>query len=93
MTDGFFVEITQRGGFSHRRSKPITWIAELVDKVNGWPPTKGESPEQAAESQKLQYLTHRTENAALPVLVKENDGPKASGKIVRFIDIREVLVE
>lgn len=82
---GFFVTIHK---INSRRSKSYGfWKAQLVERLDGWKPTLGDSLHEALLGQTKQYESMRISNKITPYLVTERDGPPASGQMVRFIEV------
>jgi hypothetical protein len=82
MSKGFFIGIIKQ-----RKGTDECWKANYIHSLPGWNSSKGASLEEVIEFQKEQYQSKTMTGEQLPDLVGEYQGPMASGKIIRFVQI------
>ncbi len=81
--NGFFISISS----PNFRQKDKVYKSTLVDEIKDWPVVKAGNLGDVIQMNKDQYLQREAEQLSLPALVSQNDGPLASGKITRFVEI------
>jgi hypothetical protein len=82
---GFFISIRRR---TKKGSAVATWFAVPVESPRGWDSTETDTIESAIIQQRNVYFDRCTRNEPLPALVRSMDMPMASGKITRFVSIK-----
>ncbi len=83
MSKGFFIVIKK----SARNRADERWIASYIEPLAGWDASQGKDLEEITQLQKNQYHTKKTANEPIPELVHNCEGPMASGKITRFVEV------
>lgn len=89
MAKGFFITIVRRreAGVRYSSKTGLFFQADLVEPVEGWPKTRGETIDALINDQKLQYEAQLAAKGVVPDLVESTNGPMASGQTVRFVEV------
>jgi hypothetical protein len=87
MNKGFFVIINENHRVFKKPDEGRRWTAKPFHPLKGWLSTSGENIEEVLHSQKKQYVDRYDMGKPVPVAIEQDDGPIASGEMVRFISI------
>jgi hypothetical protein len=85
MSEGFFIDITRH----KQKNADERWTADHIKPIAGWSPSKGKDLEEVIKLQREQYHKNKAANAPVPDLTHTSQGPMASGKVTRFVEIEE----
>lgn len=90
MNKGFFVVIVRHRDLKTKAGTKAVqcWKANLIEPLDGWPETRGESMEAVLNYQKEQYNAQSMAGQITPELVSIHGGPMATGQTVRFVAVR-----
>lgn len=90
MNKGFFVVIIKYSDIKNKTSMGSLqrWKANLIEPLDGWSETRGETMDAVLEYQKEQYNVQSMVGQPTPELVSIHGGPMASGQTVRFVAVR-----